>query len=205
LNRFDEYAHATTPSVINKLPDEFWVTYIGTLGHSYNITCILDAMAILKEDGYERIKFLIMGDGPLMPDFERHAKQKDVNAQFTGRLSYSEMVANLVNSDVAVNPINDYAAQSIINKVGDYAAAGLPVISTQQTSEYRNLVEAYNIGYNCSNDDPADIAKSILELYRNPTLCAEMGRNNRKLAEEKFDRAKTHDTIYELIKKYLEA
>jgi glycosyltransferase involved in cell wall biosynthesis len=205
LTRFDEYAHEMIPSAINKFPDEFWVTYIGTLGHSYNITCILDAMAILKKDGYERIKFLVMGDGPLMSDFERHAKQKDVNALFTGRLGYPEMVTNLVKSDVAVNPINDYAAQSIINKVGDYAAAGLPVISTQQTTEYKNLIKQYNIGYNCGNDDPADIAKSILELYQNPTLCAEMGRNNRKLAEEKFDRAKTYDKIYELIKKHLEA
>ena len=40
-------------------------------------------------------------------------------------MSYEDMVQTLVQCDIAVNPIIKGAAQSIINKVGDYAAAGL--------------------------------------------------------------------------------
>lgn len=54
--------------------------------------------------------------------------------------SYPEMCGRLVACYIAVNPITHGAAQSIINKHGDYAASGLPVVNTQECEEYRNLV-----------------------------------------------------------------
>ena len=109
------------------------------------------------------------------------------------------MISKLCRCDLAVNPIKKGAAQSIINKVGDYAAAGLPVISTQECPEYKKIVEYYKIGYNVQNDNPKQIAQKILELYNNKELRQEYGKNNRKLAEEKFDRKKTYLKIKELI------
>ena len=120
------------------------IAYIGTLGHSYNIKTIIDALELLKEK-YNNLNFLVMGSGPLKNQFEAYAKDKNINCEFTGRLEYPEMVGTLCSCDIAVNPITHGAAQSIINKVGDYAAAGLPVINTQENLEYRNLVEKYNI------------------------------------------------------------
>ena len=43
------------------------------------------------------------------------------------------MVGMLGVCDIAVNSISKGAAQSIINKHGDYAAAGLPVVNTQES------------------------------------------------------------------------
>jgi glycosyltransferase involved in cell wall biosynthesis len=98
-----------------------------------------------------------------------------------------------------MNPISKGAAQSITNKVGDYAAAGLPVINTQENSEYRKLIDRYKAGFNCINDDAADVATKLLLLIGNPALRREMGLNNRRLAEEKFDRKRTYQKIIELI------
>ena len=81
-----------------------------------------------------------MGNGPLQEVFEAYGKEKEVNCDFTGRLSYGEMVGKLCSCDIAVNPIRAGSAGSIINKVGDYAASGLPVINTQESVEYRKLV-----------------------------------------------------------------
>ena len=100
------------------------------------------------------------------------------------------------------NPIKKGAAQSIINKVGDYAAAGLPVISTQECTEYKKIVEDYKIGYNVQNDSPEEIAEKILELYNNEELRKEYGKNNRYLAEEKFNRKTNYLKIKELIEKW---
>ena len=72
-----------------------------------------------------------MGDGPLKEEFENYAEEKKVDCQFTGRLEYEKMVGLLCSCDIAVNPIKKGSAGSIINKVGDYAAAGLPVINTK--------------------------------------------------------------------------
>lgn len=58
------------------------------------------------------------------------------------------MVGLLCSCDIAVNPIKKGSAGSIINKVGDYAAAGIPVVNTQENLEYKNILEEYNAGIN---------------------------------------------------------
>lgn len=177
----------------------FRIAYIGTLGHSYNIKCVIDSIKILKEKQINNILFVVMGSGPLQYEFEKYAKEKGVNVEFTGRLNYEEMVGRLASCDIAVNPITKGAAQSIINKVGDYAAAGLPVVSTQECIEYKKLVEDYRIGYNIENQDINELANKIEILYNDKSLRDRLGANNRKLAEEKFDRKKTYIEIKNLI------
>lgn len=175
------------------------IAYIGTLGHSYNIPIVIDAIRYLNDKGINNIRLIVMGDGPLKMSFEKYAKEKRVDCEFTGRLKYEKMVGLLCSCDIAVNPIKSGSAGSIINKVGDYAAAGLPVINTQENNEYRNLVEKYEIGYNSSNEDLEDIVEKLEKLIENKETRERIGKNNRKLAEEKFDRRKTYDEIVEII------
>lgn len=183
--------------------DEFWVVYIGTLGTSYNIKVIIDAFKKLKDMGYTQIKFKILGSGPLMEEFENYAKETDVQAEFLGRVAYSEMVQYLASCNLAVNPIIDSSAASIINKVADYAMAGLPVINTLRSKEYIKLLSDYNAGYTCANDDSEQIAEHIKYLYENPEVCKEMGQNSRKSGEELFDRNKTYPEIIKIIENQL--
>jgi glycosyltransferase involved in cell wall biosynthesis len=202
IGRFDAFASSQSDAMAK--PDgEIWVAYVGTLGHSYNINVITDALAELKMRGIGNIIFKVMGDGPLMQDFKAHAATAGIRADFLGRLPYPDMVRQLVVSDVAVNPIMAGAAQSIINKVGDYAAAGLPVVNTQDNAEYRALVDEYEVGYNLSNDDVAGIADAIATLATDADLRHRLGANNRRLAEERFDRANTYEIIYSSLGKYL--
>jgi len=191
---------------INKPDNEIWIAYIGTLGYSYDIKCVIDAIKILSNNGIKNIKFLVMGDGPLKESFENYAKQKDIDNMivFTGRLEYGRMASILKLCDIAVNPIARGAAGSIINKHADYAAAGLPVINTQECDEYRELVTNYNMGINCNNNDAKDVAMKIFQLYKNSELRKEMGLNSRRLAEERFDRETSYKSIIEIISKVLE-
>lgn len=196
LSYFDK---CRSESKLEKEEDCIQAVYIGTLGHSYDIITVIDAISILNNIYKNNIKLVVMGNGPLREKFENYAKIKKINYEFTGNLDYDKMIEKLCNCDIALNPINKGAAQSIINKVGDYAAAGLPVISTQECEEYRKLIEKYNIGFNCTNGDSRDIANKIEILFKNKNLRETMGYNNRKLAEEKFDRKKTYINIINII------
>lgn len=199
LSKFDE---AFTNNKFQEKPnEEIWITYIGTLGHSYDLTCVFDALEILKNKGIKNLKFIVMGEGPLKAKFENHSREKQINTLFTGILPYAEMVGMLGVCDIAVNPISKGAAQSIINKHGDYAAAGLPVINTQECIEYRNLVDDYKMGLNCNNNDAVDLANKLMILLSDAEMRKEMGRNSRRLAEEKFDRGKTYKNIIDIIEK----
>lgn len=185
--------------IFNKPENEIWVAYIGTLGHSYDIPSVIDALESVAVKTKENIKFLIMGDGPMRIDFEKYAENKNLNIHFTGRLEYGEMIGYLNECDIAVNPIVSGSAGSIINKVADYAAAGLPVINTQESKEYRELINEYNCGLNCENGNILDIEEKFLKLIENSEIRNLMGNNNRLLAIEKFDRKYTYKIIREIV------
>ncbi len=191
---FDRFAEENPAP--ERTGDEIWLAYCGTLGSSYDLTCVIDALAILKD---ERIRFIVMGDGPRMEEFQNYAKEKEVNAQFMGRMPYHRMCGMLKGCDITVNPISHNAAQSIINKHADYAASDLPVISTQENEEYRDLIEEYQMGFNCRNNDAEDLAEKLKKLADNPQLRKTMGANARKCAEERFDRKKSYQQLINVI------
>ena len=201
LTEFDAMRQ-NTPA-LEKHDGEVWMGYVGTLGHSYDLIGTLDAMALLRRQGRcGNLRFVVMGDGPLRAKFEAHAKELDLPVTFTGMLPYSRMVPQLCACDFAVNPIIHRAAGSIINKVGDYAAAGLAVLNTQECPEYRDLVTGYKMGINCENGDIGQLAEGMARLTEDASFRARLGAGNRRLAEERFDRAATYRLLAaEILKK----
>lgn len=176
------------------------VAYIGSLSYSYDIPCVLDAIKLYcSRPGLPRIKFVVMGDGVLRKEFEQKVIEDGIDCVFTGSLPYNEMVANLCTCDIVVNPIVASSAASIINKVGDYALSGLPVINTQENPEYRKLVEDYNCGINCRVGDSNDVAKALMVLAKDESLRKSMGANARKLGLDRFDRRVTYKRIVDII------
>ena len=196
LSAFDEKARAHT---VDKPEGEIWIAYAGTLGHSYNIEIILDALDRLPEEATRQLVFKVLGDGPLMERFQKRAATCKVRVDFLGRLEYAKMTGYMRQADIAVNPIVKGAAQSIINKHADYAAAGLPVVSTQECPEYRALLDTYGCGINCPPEDAQAVADALETLLRDADLRRAMGQNSRRMAEERFDRANTYFRIVEVL------
>src|SRR5699024_6724831 len=104
-------------------------------------------------------------------------------------LDYPEMVSRLRGCDIAVNPIVAGAAQSITNKVGDYAAAGLPVVNSQECEAYRTLLDSYGAGLSCDAGAPF-IASAVEELASDDRVPAR-ATGARPKAEEHVERGLT--------------
>jgi len=177
----------------SKPKDELWLGYCGTLGASCDLTCVFDALRLIKNKGLIPPKFIIMGLGPRAEEFKK--KSKNLNVLFTGQLPYPKVCGLLASCDIAINPVMHNAAQSIINKHADYAAAGIPVINTQESLEYQSLVESYDMGINCKCNDPEDVAKAIELLMSDSVRRKRLGLNSRRCFEEKFDRSKTYPLL----------
>ncbi|EOS25699.1 hypothetical protein C806_01826 [Lachnospiraceae bacterium 3-1] len=192
---FDKYASRTGRQ--QEKEDEIKVAYVGSLSDSYDISSIIEAIKIAKSK--KRLKFIVMGQGGRKVFFERQAQLAGINYIFTGNLPYPQMVEQLNECDIAVNPIRKGSAGSIINKVGDYAMAGLPVINTQESQEYRKLLEKYRAGINCLCEDIDDIAKALQLLADDEELRIKMGKNSRKLGKDRFDRNSNYQKIVESI------
>ncbi|WP_027097186.1 glycosyltransferase family 4 protein [Clostridium paraputrificum] len=197
----EEFDKNVNNIIVKKNEDECWITYVGTLGISYNIKIIIDALDALSDRLPQNVIFKVFGDGPQMEQFEKYAIKKGVRAEFKGRIDYPHMVAYLSKSDIAVNPIAKGAAQSIINKHADYAAAGLPVVNTQECEEYRSLINKYKCGINCGVDSISDVADAIEKLINDKELRKKMGWNSRRMAEERFNRSYTYMKIVDEIER----
>lgn len=187
---------------ICKPDDEFWIAYIGTMGFSYDINLAIDAIKLVKVSKLsKKVKFVAMGNGPLLDEYKKHAEKSDIDFEFTGSLPYEIMVGKLCSCDAVINCLRPGAAQSITNKVGDYALSGLPVINTQENPEYRKLVEATQCGINCECGNAEDVAAAIVKLVESPELRKQMGEAARQLGKDKFDRRCSYARIVEAVEK----
>ena len=167
------------------MPQEVWIGYAGTLGTSYDLPIVFDAM---RKVCNPKLRFIVMGDGPLMDDFKE--KATDLNVTFMGRLDYSQMCGVLVSCDIVANPIVGSSVASIINKHADYAASGKPVLNTQKSEEYRRLIDHYYMGFNCNDSDT--LTESLKLLINEPDVRQQYGTNARNAAEERFDRRNSY-------------
>lgn len=185
---------------IQKPEGEFWVSYAGTIGTSYDIRTMVLAGKELLDRGMSQIKFKILGGGPLKDELENLAKEQGcVNVEFVGYAPYPKMAAYLAKSDILVNSFVKKAPQSIVTKIGDYLAAGKPMINTCMSPEFRQKVENDGFGINILPEDVKILADAIAELYEDRDGCRIMGEKARKIAEEQFDRPESYKKIIELI------
>lgn len=203
LREFDEGAEKRKDEV-KKDPGEFWVSYAGTIGTSYDIRTMVLAAEELLRRGRKEIKFKILGGGPLKDDLEELAVSRNIsNVEFVGYAPYDKMAAYLKASDILVNSFVKKAPQSIVTKIGDYLAAGKAMINTCMSPEFRAKVENDGFGINIEPEDAVVLADAVERLYRDAEERIKMGRRARMIAEEQFDRPKSYQKIVELIEKLL--
>ena len=203
LQVFDEGYEKNKDAVV-KGEDEFWVSYAGTIGTSYDIRTMVLAAEELKKRGITNIRFKIMGGGPMKEELEQLAKaRKADNVEFVGYVPYDLMAAYLTKSDILVNSFVKKAPQSIVTKIGDYLAAGKPMINTCMSPEFRNKVKKDGFGVNIIPEDAGILADAVETLYQEPEKRQRMGERARLIAEEQFDRPKSYQEILRMIEELI--
>lgn len=204
IAEFDAGVEEYSPQ-ISKGGGEFWVSYAGTIGTSYDIRTMVLAGKALLNRGRSQIKIKILGGGPLKEELETLAKEQNCsNVEFVGYAPYPKMTAYLAKSDILVNSFVKKAPQSIVTKIGDYLAAGKPMINTCMSPEFRNKVEHDGFGINIMPEDVNVLADAIEKLYEDEAGRTEMGKKARTIAEEQFDRPQSYKKIIELIEELTE-
>jgi len=141
-----------------------------------------------------------MGGGPEFEAIKEYASHKKVPAEFLGLMPYDKMCEILGASDIGVNPIVKGSVASLINKVADYAACGLPVVNTQDCEEYCQLLDHYHAGINLLPDDVAAVSQAIGSFYQNPASLKAYHDGSLLMASEKLSRQKSNESIIKMIK-----
>lgn len=185
-------------SQIDKPTGDIWVSYAGTLSACYDLETLVKAMALVQKT-HPEAKLQILGDGSERDNLKAAAHSSGAEVVFHGYLPYSQMAAWLSKSDITINSLVEKAAQSIVTKIGDYLAAGKPMVNTSCSKEFRAKVETDGFGVNVKPGDAEGMASVLIDLIEDSSRRAQMGEKARAIAEEQFDRPHSYLKTVRLI------
>ena len=187
---------------IDKPAGDIWVSYAGTLSACYDLETLVKAMALVQKT-HPEAKLQILGDGSERDNLKAAAHSSGAEVVFHGYLPYSQMAAWLSKSDITINSLVEKAAQSIVTKIGDYLAAGKPMVNTSCSKEFRAKVEADGFGVNVKPGDAEGMAEVLVDLIEDPQRRSRMGERARAIAEEQFDRPHSYLKTVRLIEEII--
>lgn len=185
------------------LDDKFVVGYAGNLGVSQDLTSLMRAAKLLKQD--TSIVFLIAGDGSEKTRLEDMAEENGLlNVVFTGHLPYSLVPEITAACDLCVVTLaKDVSDEALPSKVYRVMACGKPILAiTSQPSPLSELVTTFDIGVVASPDDPSMLVEVITSSRVSKGL-EDAGCRARQLAVEKFSRKVVMESYREIIRSVL--
>jgi glycosyltransferase involved in cell wall biosynthesis len=139
------------------------------------------------EEAVEAMKLLadavlmIVGDGDVIQKLKKTVQENKLTEKvlFFGKKPYKEMMNYTYYADLGLTldkPTNLNYQFSLPNKVFDYMHTATPIISTNLI-EISNLINQYNIGKIIPDLSPENLAKTIQQVFANPTLLEELKHN----------------------------
>jgi glycosyltransferase involved in cell wall biosynthesis len=138
------------------------------------------AKILLKKE--RKVKFLIIGDGPLKRELEILAEELGIreNVIFTGwrddvQQLYRIMDIFVLSSHMEGMPVT--LLEAMFNQV--------PIVATK-IGGIPEVIEDGVTGYLCPPDNPNALSEAIFSILSNPAKGREMGVMGRKLVSEKF-------------------
>jgi len=182
---------------IHKDRNEFWIVYVGTLSHSYDLMTVIESAKLLQ-DTYENIKFFIIGKGKDSDKLEALNKELSAKVTFIDAMPYDDMVSYLKQADLGLNAISKYALQSITNKISDYICTQTPVLNSSENKEIMDLIDTNKVGVNYKSFNPKDLTEKIEFLYKNPEVLQNFKENVLNL-HGRFDRKYEYEKIFQLV------
>jgi glycosyltransferase involved in cell wall biosynthesis len=167
----------------------FLVGYVGVMGRQEGIDLLLQAVRQIVYDlGRQDVHFGLVGGGTSLEEMKQLAAGLGVAdyVTFTGRVPDREMLEMLNTADVCVNPdiANEMNDKSTMNKIMEYMALGKPIVQFDLTEGRFSAQEA---SLYAAKNDPADLARKIIELLDDPERRARMGAYGRQRVENELE------------------
>jgi len=162
-------------------PDDYLVGIVAHLadhkGHKY----LIDATKILK-DKAPKIKIIIVGEGPLLKELTRQAKEIHVEDMIFF-LGFREDIPKILAS------LDLFVLSSYLEGLGssliDAMAHKLPVVATNVGGIPEVVIDG-KTGLLVPPRHPEALAEAILKLYYDPSLSLQFGQKGREVVYQNF-------------------
>ena len=186
-------------------PDTFKVVYTGSIREVNDVGQLVDAAECLTQSNENKIKLIIFGDGTQLQQLRDKAAEMGLeNIVFKGRVDKKYIPYVLSKCDLCLlhwkpSPIMKYGLS--MNKLFDYLAAGIPVLSNSVTGY--DIIQRGNCGVSINITSPEQYAREISNIAAaTPQQYNGMCKRARALAEE-YDFKVLVDKLLAVIKIHL--
>lgn len=150
----------------------------------WTISYLLESFEFILKDKPNTILIVITPDTgkSIRSDLPKNA------IRWLGTLPYNKMQKYLLASDILLLPRipSEVEKYNCPARLGDYLAAGKPIVSTSIGDEAERIIKRFNAGLMAKAKDPYDFSKQVIKLIKNRKLREEIGNNNRFIAEKTF-------------------
>ncbi|RPJ27883.1 MAG: glycosyltransferase WbuB [Chloroflexi bacterium] len=167
---------------------KFMVLYAGAMGQAHDHYTILRAAQRLNEEAH--IQFVFFGAGKERLNLEAEAGRLGLkNVLFAGICPKKEMPAVIASADVCLAILQNIPMfrTTYPNKVFDYMASARPTVLVID-GVVREVIETSNGGVFVEPGNDELLAKTILELSRDPGRVKQLGENARAYLVKNLDR-----------------
>jgi glycosyltransferase involved in cell wall biosynthesis len=182
-------------------PQKFTITYSGTLRRENGIYDLLEAYKLVfQQDSTVKLKLMGEVDEELRTLLAT-APYKDLTIETTGFLQKHDIMKNMLNSSVLVNPriAGRRADAGFPTKMGEYLSTKIPVVSTKVGDLPRYLEDKVNIIFAEAND-PRSLAESLLYVKNHEKESKIIANQGYTWANEQLHYIKNSKKVIEFIK-----
>ena len=198
----EEFYHPCERKMIKEIPDDdsFKVIFTGNIGTAQGLEILPKAAELLKE---ENIKFVIVGDGRYLKEFNNEIKQRKVQKKFIMiPRQPAERIPELLCACAAafLSFQNDPLwKKTIPAKLQSYMACGMPIIASAE-GETERVIKKANCGVCCKIGDVDGLSDCIRKLADQDI--SKMADNSRRYFEKYFSKQNLMDEMDTFFNKY---
>jgi glycosyltransferase involved in cell wall biosynthesis len=165
-------------------PDADYVGFVGTFYRYQGLSCLLEAMAIIRESR-PSCKLLLVGDGEAAQELRDQAGRLGLAEAviWTGRVPYQDVAELIGITDVCVAPFTADRGETSPVKIFDYLACGRPVVASAIPSVSQIMGREQGVVL-VPPDQAKELAAALLRLLADPEEARRLGRQGRQFVEQ---------------------
>ena len=181
--------------------NSFDVMFAGNIGHSQDMSAVLAAAELLRDDA--RIRWLIVGDGRKAGWLEQEIKNRNLGSRvlMLGRFPVERMPSFYAQADALLVSLRQdpVFSMTIPGKVQSCLMAGVPILGMLD-GEGAKVIEDAQAGLTCAAGDSEGLARQVLRMAdASVDQLKAWGVNGRRYASREFGRQQLMDQLEGLL------
>lgn len=175
-----------------RFESRFNIVFAGSINPAQSFETVLKAAVLVREKGYEKINFVIVGDGMSKKWLAQEVKRLELSKHFTfegfkpvDEVPKYQTLADALIVTLSKSPLFEYGIPA---KVQSYMAAGKPIIGAMD-GEGQNLINQSGCGICVDSGDANGLAKALIKVQEmSAAERHEMGKLARQYHFKHFER-----------------